>query len=82
MSLDSDIRTSLGSSLRASHVTTAVTGVGIMIRYSFYLFGAIFFAMIVYGMNFVYSGRTKVEVNQDTAFRMTSSDLARFSVKT
>ncbi len=82
MSMDSDIRTSLGSSLRASHVAVAVTGVGIMIRYSFYLFGAIFFAMIVYVMSYGWSARTKVVVDQDTAFRMTSNDLARFPVKT
>ena len=82
MSMDSGIRSSLGSSLRAGHVTTAVTGVGIIIRYSFYLFGAIVFAMIAYGMSFVWTGRTKVVVDQDTVFRMTSSDLARLSVKT
>lgn len=81
MAMDSDIRTSLGSSLKASHVAVAVTGVGIMIRYSFYLFGAIFFAMIVYVGGYGWSARTKY-VETDTSFRMTSSDLARLPVRT
>jgi hypothetical protein len=51
MAMDSDIRASLASTLRAPSVTEAVTGVGIAIRYSFYLFGAVVFAMIAFGMS-------------------------------
>lgn len=81
MTMESDIRTSLGSSLRASHVTTAVTGVGILIRYSFYLFGAMVFAMIAYGTSFVWMARPQV-IEQDTNFRIVSNDIARLPMKT
>jgi len=76
-----DIRSSLASSLRASPVTTAVTGVGIAIRYSFYLFGAIVFAMIAFGTSYVWQSRTKL-VEADTSFRLATNELARFAVKT
>jgi hypothetical protein len=76
-----DVRGSLVSALRATNVTAAVTGVGVAIRYSFYLFGAIVFAIMASGTLYVFNARTKF-VEADTSFRLASNDLAKFPVKT
>lgn len=72
MAADTDMRTSLAS------VTTAVTGVGIAIRYSFYLIGAVVLGMIGLGMTSMYGGRTRT-VDERVSFHLAAPHLARFT---
>ena len=72
MAADIDMRTSLAG------VTTAVTGVGIMIRYSFYLVGMLVLGMIGIGMMSMYSGRTRT-VDERVSFHLAAPHLARFT---
>jgi hypothetical protein len=54
----------------------AVTGAGVLIRYSFYLIGAIVAGMIGLGIMSLYSGRTRT-VDERASFHIASSQLTR-----
>jgi len=71
--------TSLASSLHASNVTTAVTGAAAVIRYSFYLFGAIVFGLIGLGTLTAWNARV-VHIDVPPAFHLASPHLARLPV--
>jgi hypothetical protein len=65
------------SDLLSPNVTTAVSIVGVMIRYSFYLVGAFVFALVGLALLWSWRPQVKPEPNQQPAFHLAASDLAR-----
>jgi hypothetical protein len=59
-----------------NRVTSVVTNTGIVIRYSFYLLGALVFVMIAIGAAYVWSNRV-VQIDTPPAFRIASSNITR-----
>jgi len=61
-------------------VTSVIGGTGVLIRYSFYLVGALVFGMVGIGIMSVYSGRTRtVEAKQ--SFRLAAPHLSRLPTR-
>ena len=67
-------------SLSQDHLQTGVNTAGILIRYSFYLFGALFFGLIVLGIFWVYGARVQ-KVDAQPAFRIANGDIAKLPMR-
>src|SRR5436189_6377034 len=64
----------------STSMTSVVSGTGILIRYSFYLVGALVLGMIGLGIMSLYSGRTRtVEARQ--SFHLAAAQLSRLPVR-
>jgi hypothetical protein len=70
----------IGSAMSEPHVPAPIWYAGAFIRYAFYLLGALVFAVILVGVLSVSSARVKT-VDQQPAFRLDASELARMPVR-
>jgi hypothetical protein len=68
------------TSLSQERLQTGVSAAGIVIRYSFYLLGALFFGMIALGTFWVYGARLQ-KVDAQPAFRIANGDISKLPMR-
>ena len=76
------LRASISQPATQPDLATIVSSTGAVIRYSFYLLGAIVFGFIAFGAILVWNARTVIDVNDTPAFHLASSHLQRLPTTT